>query len=109
MAEFDPEVLKDEVGIRALWQLYKMGQWGLLSDFGVERELVEERLVQFENDNIVNHRLTKPQCRALVRAVPELEGAGVELRLAYALKHQTTALLLVGEGFSDARPGGGVE
>jgi hypothetical protein len=84
---FDKEVLESESGVRALWLLYKRGQWGRLEDFGIKRGSVEVALDSFDRENAITHRLTKAQCRRLVGSVPELEGASTELRLAYALSY----------------------
>lgn len=83
---FDPDALEPEAGVRALWLLYRRGQWGRLEDFGIERAAAEPLFKQFEAENVVVGRLTKAQVKTLTRLIPELHDAGVELRLAYALK-----------------------
>lgn len=89
--EFDKEAVKPESGVRAIWLLYKRGQWGALADFGLEREKVEPLFKRFESDRALlsqpgRHALTIKQCRALVKLVPEVGAAAKELRLAYYLK-----------------------
>lgn len=83
---FDRNLTEPEVGIRALWLLYKRGQWGALEDFGLVRSEAEPALRLFERRETVVTRPTKRQCRRLVAMVPGLEEAGKELRLAYILK-----------------------
>lgn len=75
-----------ETGVQAVWLLYKWGRWGYLEDLGVERREVEDGLRQFEVDNVVSDHLTRAQAKRLAKKLPVLQGASVELRLAYALK-----------------------
>jgi hypothetical protein len=83
---FDKAALEPEAGIRALWLLYKRGKWGFLEDFGLIRKEAEPAFKAFEAENVIGTRLTKRQVRRLIEGVPGLKGAGVELRIAYALK-----------------------
>jgi hypothetical protein len=110
---FDKEVLESESGVRALWLLYKRGQWGRLEDFGIKRGEVEALLDAFDRENAITHRLTKAQCRRLSELIPDLEGASTELRLAYALSYYEREepkmkiykglVVAMGEGNSDDR------
>lgn len=86
MDNFDALALEPEAGIRALWMLWKRGAWGSLSDFGVDRGVAEPLLVKFEDKHVVVGRLTKAQTRQLEREIPGMKEAGMELRLAYALR-----------------------
>jgi hypothetical protein len=83
----DREILKYETGIRALWLLYRRGQWGRLEDFGLDRKVAEPVFRKFENETLLGERLTRTQIRRLVAMVPGLKEAGTELRLAYALRY----------------------
>lgn len=85
-SKFDKRLTEPEVGIRALWLLYKRGQWGALEDFGLVRREAEPALRAFERYETVMTRPTRRQCRKLVELVPGLAEAGKELRLAYVLK-----------------------
>ena len=86
---FDTTPLEDIAGCRAAWKLYKLGRWSYLEDFGLDRSVAEPLLSQFENDEIVgeNGRLTKAQCRRLMKLVPGLNEVSVEMRLAYVLQN----------------------
>jgi hypothetical protein len=84
---FDAEVLQSEVGVRAIWLLYKRGAWGKLEDFGIKRSETEPLLVKFENEYIPGERLSMPQVHRLMKLVPGLEEAGREMRLSYALQY----------------------
>ena len=100
MEKFDQAALEPEAGVRAIWLLYKRGAWGYLEDFGMSRAEAEPVLRQFERENLITGRLSKAQCRHLLATVPGLAGAGVELRLAYALKFLDAGVLLDREEFS---------
>jgi hypothetical protein len=82
---YDTEALKPEAGVRALWLLYRRGQWGLLEDSGLHRENIEPIFSAFSADNIIGPRLTKAQVRRLVALTPGLEEASIHLRIDYAL------------------------
>jgi hypothetical protein len=89
--KFDEKMLSAQVGVGAVWLLYKWGRWGALEDFGLEREKVEPLFKQFDATNATNtkpgkHPLTKKQAQALEQVVPELTEARKELQLAYMLK-----------------------
>ena len=86
MREFDGAALDWEAGIRACWLLFRWKKWEHLEDYGLERSVVEPLLEQFENEEVPN-RLTKAQCRKLVKRLPELEDVGREFRLQYALMY----------------------
>lgn len=83
---FDRSALEPEAGIRALWLLYKRGQWSDLRDFGIERSEVEPIFDAFAAEQAITARLTKAQCRRIVELIPALSDAAVELQLSYALK-----------------------
>jgi hypothetical protein len=85
---FDPNVLSPETGVRAVWMMYRRGQWDRLEDFGIERAKIEPLLDKFDYEYIPGERLTNSQARRVAELVPEIAGAGVELRLAYALQYQ---------------------
>jgi len=84
--EFDRNALEPEAGIRAIWLLYKRGQWGYLEDLGMDRAVAAPAFRAFEAENLIGPKLTKTQCRLLERMVPGLKSARVELRSAYVLK-----------------------
>lgn len=81
--KFDRRALSSTAGMRAVWLLYLAGKWDYLEDLGVDRELVEPKLKQFQH---YGRRLTTRQAQQLRKKVPEFVEASRELRLAYALK-----------------------
>ncbi len=89
---FDPDVLSPEAGVRAVWIMYRRGQWNRLEDFGLERATVEPLLDKFDYDYIPGERLTASQARRVAELIPDVGEAGVELRLAYALGYQKESL-----------------
>ena len=84
---FDTTPMEDIAGCRAAWKLYKLGRWTYLEDFGLDRTVAEPLLLQFESEEIVGDKLTKAQCRRLMRLVPGLNNVSVEMRLAYVLQN----------------------
>jgi hypothetical protein len=110
-ATFDTDALKPEAGVRALWLLYQRGQWGLLEDFGLHREVIEPIFSAFSADNIIGPRLTRVQVRRLVALTPGLEEASIRLRIDYALhwyeeKKNENAKILPSRGVAvGGRPG----
>jgi len=94
---YDSSFLEPEAGQRALWLLYRWGQWGYLSDLGLIQAEAEPVFAAFDAGNVVGKRLTRVQCRELEELVPGFKEARIELQLAYALRYYSESKDLKGE------------
>jgi hypothetical protein len=88
--KFDRKLTRRDIGVRAVWLLYKRGKWGYLEDFGIDRAVAGPAFERFEAENAVGRRLTKSQVKKLAK-IPGVLEAGMELRLAYTLKSYSQA------------------
>lgn len=81
---YSEDALSWLAGMRAVWLLYYKRQWEHLTEIGVKRVQVENRLSVLT----YGERLTQAQAKSLANRVPEMELASVRLRMRYALLYR---------------------
>jgi hypothetical protein len=72
-----------EAMIKVVWLLYRRAKWQYLADLGLRRSEVEPLFHKFDMQYIVSERgtiTTKRQLRQLVKLMPAIVPAAVELQ-----------------------------